>query len=116
VTVALGALRATLADLPRALAEAGDPMTGLRGGTADLDLEPSIGIDLRGYSYVPGARVSGVLGLSIFEVRGRLTVTFPGGSATARFGPRRVSLKLPGRPPVRLPADALDLDGALGST
>ena len=39
VTVALGALRATLSDLPRAAAAGGDPATGLRGGTADADLD-----------------------------------------------------------------------------
>ena len=116
VTVALGALRATLSDLPRALAAGGDPATGLRGGTADADLAPSFAIDLRRYSYVPRVRVSGVLGVDFLEVHGRLAVTYPSGSATARIGPRGVSLKLPGRRPVRLPADALDAAAAFGST
>lgn len=116
VTVALGALRATLSDLPRALAAGGDPATGLRGGTADVNLAPSFAIVLRRYSYVPRVRVSGVLGVNFLEVQGRLAVTYPSGSATARIGRRGVSLKLPGRPPVRLPADALDAAGAVGST
>jgi pimeloyl-ACP methyl ester carboxylesterase len=116
VTVALGALRATLSDLPRAAAAGGDPATGLRGGTADADLTPSFAIALRRYSYVPGVRVSGVLGFDFLEVRGRLAVTYPSGAATARFGPRGVSLKLPGRRPVRLPADALDAAAVLAST
>ena len=116
VTVAVGALRATLSDLPRAAAAGGDPATGLRGGTADADLTPNFAIVLRRYSYVPGVRVSGVLGVDFLEVRGRLAVTYPSGAATARFGPRGVSLKLRGRPPVRLPADALDAAAVFAST
>ena len=116
VTVALGALQATLSDLPRAAAAGGDPATGLRGGTADADLTPSFAIVLRRYSYVPGVHVSGVLGADFLEVRGRLAVTYPSGAATARFGPRGVSLKLRGRPPVRLPADALDAAAVFAST
>ena len=65
---------------------------------------------------MPRVRVSGVLGVDVLDVRGRLAVTYPSGAATARFGPRGVSLKLPGRPPVRLPADALDAAAVFAST
>ncbi len=118
-TAVIGALRATLEEVPRAALRDGLPTSGLRGGTLEegpFRLFTSTNIVLSRFSYVPGVRVSGSItpceGSACEPVpffSGRVTVQTPAGRATARLGEDRVRILFPGRPPIVLPGPlALD--------